>query len=381
MLSHVRQLKMLTFSVFLMTHLLTIGLLIDVFTLPEFAASLYTLILITVFERIEDSIQFRDKSISFFKTPKKTFERRKPHQIPHKSKDSNRIHKKELDEKQGMISPQEITRVTNKTSAQKSNLYIDRWKNLNMNISPQFPLDRLAFLNSRTSLCDQKHIFFLRNTQLKQMARKNVNQDKAVHQDTKSSFDEDYHPKKLITDLFAIYVHRRSHFFRSRKVWAVSRRQFTMNYLMRQQMTGGIDTIINNLMFVGKGPYCSEDPNDESSSSCEEFTNAEDLINNVPNIAAKKGLKARFKNSVSSAMTSIKKKRWAFSSKNSEFVQDTNDESSSSEECIRAEDLITNDLSKENAEERIVDSALSLVVKHMKQNYYARNEDDDKEIE
>ncbi|KAG8184068.1 hypothetical protein JTE90_013702 [Oedothorax gibbosus] len=126
-----------------------------------------------------------------------------------------------------------------------------------MNLIPEFPLDRLAFLNSKSSLCDQNHTFFFCNTQLKQMAKKKVQQDKTV---PKQCFEEDYHPKKLITDLFVVYVHRRSHFFRSRKVWAVDRRQFTINYLMRRKLRGGTDSTSENLVFVGNVPYSSEDP-------------------------------------------------------------------------------------------------------------------------
>ncbi|GIY65186.1 uncharacterized protein CEXT_768851 [Caerostris extrusa] len=45
--------------------------------------------------------------------------------------------------------------------------------------------------------------------------------------------DEECHPKKLVTDFFGVYVHRRGLFYRNRKVCAVGKRQFTRSFLLR----------------------------------------------------------------------------------------------------------------------------------------------------
>ncbi|GFV15529.1 uncharacterized protein TNCV_4835551 [Trichonephila clavipes] len=107
-----------------------------------------------------------------------------------------------------------------------SNLYIEHWKKTNMYLSPQFPLERLAYLNSVLHFCDRKHIFFLRNSQMKELTSKKVNPKHC---------DEECHPSKLVTDLFATYIHRRALFFRSRNVPSAGKKQFTKSYFYQKR--------------------------------------------------------------------------------------------------------------------------------------------------
>ncbi|GIY14579.1 hypothetical protein CEXT_695421 [Caerostris extrusa] len=64
--------------------------------------------------------------------------------------------------------------------SKSSNMYIDRWKKLNLYRSPEFPLERLAFLNSVTHLCNQEAFLFLRKFLVKRLASRKVNQSIAT---------------------------------------------------------------------------------------------------------------------------------------------------------------------------------------------------------
>ncbi|GFQ79085.1 uncharacterized protein TNCT_731271 [Trichonephila clavata] len=107
-----------------------------------------------------------------------------------------------------------------------SNMYIEHWKKTNIYLSPQFPLERLAYLNSVLHFCDRKHIFFLRNSQMKELTSKKVNPKHC---------DEECHPSKLVTDLFSTYIHRRALFFRSRNVPSAGKKQFTKSYFYQKR--------------------------------------------------------------------------------------------------------------------------------------------------
>lgn len=291
------------------------GLLMDFLSTPEVIAALYTLILITIFKGVDDSMQSTNSPIISF-TPiissnknsitKKILPRSQPQSSP-KVQDENDSRKKLEDQKNSADFKKEDSgpsKAIEETTGH-SNLYIERWKNLNLNHPPSFPFDRLAFLNSMHSHCNREHFIFLRNSQLKQLSKKEASE--------RTMWCEDYHPKKLITDLFAIYVHRRSHFFRSRKVWAVDKRQFTLNYLMRQKLGRGPEICADNLVYGATGCYGEHDFCDGSSeeSIC---TNSKEL--NGSKKSVKEGIKEKFNNVVAS----MKQRSRNFAAKNSDDV-------------------------------------------------------------
>ncbi|GFS39521.1 uncharacterized protein NPIL_319731 [Nephila pilipes] len=121
-----------------------------------------------------------------------------------------------------------------------SNLYIEHWKKIKMYMSPQFPLERLAFLNSVYHFCHRQHFFYLKNSQIKQLASKKVN---PIH------CDEVCHPSKLVTDLFTTYIHRRALFFRNRNVCAAGRRQFTKSYFYPKRRSEDLEAYEYSLLY------------------------------------------------------------------------------------------------------------------------------------
>ncbi|KAF8770556.1 hypothetical protein HNY73_018066 [Argiope bruennichi] len=183
-----RTTNVLILAVLLITHLALVGMMVGLLSNKEVISLLYTLIMVMIFHAIDRSVT----------------ESLKRGPIPPKGKFT------------GVIRP--VKEYLEFTEIKSTNLFIDRWKKLNLYRSPEFPLERLAFLNATTYDCQKKHFFYLRNSQVKQLSVKKV---------SPKHCDEECHPKKLVTDLFGSYVHRRSLFYKNRNVCAAGKRQLT----------------------------------------------------------------------------------------------------------------------------------------------------------
>ncbi|GBN06528.1 hypothetical protein AVEN_201979-1 [Araneus ventricosus] len=183
-----RNTNVLILAVFLIANVALVGVTIGLLSTKEAISLLYTLIIVMILHAIDRSVR----------------ETLRKGPIPPRTKFA------------GVLRPaKEFTEI------ESPDWYIDRWKKLNLYRSPEFPLERLAFLNATIYDCQRKHFFYLRNSHVKALSVRKV---------SPKHCDEECHPKKLVTDLFGSYVHRRSLFYRNRNVCAASKRQFTKSY-------------------------------------------------------------------------------------------------------------------------------------------------------